>query len=89
MTNSNVTALNTGIGNGTATRDPAAGNGNAANPGSGEAGRGSEEQEWVGAFCREYGEAMLLAGQIFLYIALAMAIAIAAIEIFVAFKTAT
>ena len=92
MANNSVTALNTVVVNGAAGGSPAAGNDSMANLGATDpsaGGSGDQAAGWVAGFCKDYGDATLLAGQIFLYVGLALAVAVAAIEVYVAFKTAS
>ena len=90
MANNNVTALNMNVGNSAAPDDPSPGSDNMADLAAGDADSAAEASagEWVADFCKDYGEAMLFAGQLFLYVGLALAVAVAAIEIYVAFKSA-
>jgi hypothetical protein len=93
MANNSVTALGAIPGNGSGNALSA--NATAANLGQNEAANSIAAAQpdpiagsWVADFCRDYGEAMLFAGQVFLYVGLLLAVAVAAIEIYVAFKSA-
>lgn len=95
MTNNSAPAFSAVGGNGSGNATSSTGTGNAgqnalANTVTADQREAvSTSPEWVAGFCHDYGAAMLFAGQVFLYAALGLAIAIAAIEIYVAFKSAT
>lgn len=85
MANNSVSALNA-VGQGAGHADPTGSGAPSTNAAA--TNRFSDADQWVATFCKDYGEAMLLAGQVFLYVGLVLGIAVAAIEVYVALKAA-